>query len=286
MDAAEKVCSFPPLDEFEIVDLFTSLIDKSLVLTAEVDGIFRYRLLETIRFYANEKLLESGEANYVRKSHTNYFIKLAEAAYLEQTEKYQYWANKIEIELENFKNALDWIEADDEKLRLAGALGWFWYDHSYITLGLKYLHECEKYRENKKLFAARAILYYGFLRVIQGDLDGFRIVDETIEYWKEMPDTVEKVNSFFEYSVLQGIVGNFDAALETAREMLRIAEKLNNKYSILKSKTAQVWVYIVQLDVKNAEPFVEDNLKSAGELNMAKMKAWNLHFFDDCSLMK
>ena len=95
---------------------------------------------------------------------------------------------------------------------------------------IKYLNECEKYKDNKKLFAARAILYYGFLRVIKGDLDGFRIVDETIEYWKEMPDTVEKVNTFFEYSVLQTMVGNFDAALETAQGMLRIAEKLNNKY--------------------------------------------------------
>jgi hypothetical protein len=68
--------------------------------------------------------------------------------------------------------------------------------------------------------------------------------------------------------------------------MLRIAEKLNNKYLILKSKTAKVWVYIAQLDVKNAEPLVEDNLKAADELNMAKMKAWNLHYFADCPLMK
>src|SRR5437762_4970678 len=64
----------------DVLDLLTSLVDKSLVLYEAPGGIPRYRLLETVRQYARDRLLESGEAEALRDRHLAYFLTLAEQA--------------------------------------------------------------------------------------------------------------------------------------------------------------------------------------------------------------
>jgi predicted ATPase/DNA-binding NarL/FixJ family response regulator len=80
LEAAEGVCTGEGLEEGEVLDLLTHLVDKSLVLVTEGGEESRYRLLETVRQYASEKLEESGEAEEVRRSHAAWFLALAEVA--------------------------------------------------------------------------------------------------------------------------------------------------------------------------------------------------------------
>ena len=64
----------------DVLDLLTSLADKSLVVAEQSDGHSRYRLLETVRQYARERLMESGGGEAVRERHRDYFLALAEEA--------------------------------------------------------------------------------------------------------------------------------------------------------------------------------------------------------------
>jgi non-specific serine/threonine protein kinase len=112
------------------------LIDKSLVVVEWRGRSQRYRLLETVREYADEKLIDSGEAAQMRGKHCGFYVALAERGAfgvigLDQVT----WVERLETEHDNLRAALAWCQADpdgaEREERLAGALGRFWRDRGY-----------------------------------------------------------------------------------------------------------------------------------------------------------
>jgi predicted ATPase/DNA-binding SARP family transcriptional activator len=130
-DSAEQVCGAGPLDVVEVV---ASLLDKSLV-TADGDREVRYRLLETVRAYAAERLAEAREADRVAAAHARYFVDLAEQAEpkLRGHEQLR-WLARLSAEHDNFTEALRYLTGAGDRLavlRLVGALAWYWITHDY-----------------------------------------------------------------------------------------------------------------------------------------------------------
>lgn len=104
---AEEVGGFGAVGRAEVVDLLTSLVDKSLVHIADLDGRTRYRLLETIRMFAAERLEEAGELVEARDRHLAHMVAVAESSGFEDfgppaTDRF------IELEIENLRSARDW----------------------------------------------------------------------------------------------------------------------------------------------------------------------------------
>jgi len=146
LELAESVCG----DESEsgtirsddVLYLLEQLINKSLVITQEGHGESRYRMLETIRQYANEKLVESGESDVLRDRHLNYFLNLAEIAepYLFRFEQLE-WLSRLDIDYENLRSALEWAlnkEVAEPSLRFCNSLWMFWVIRDYQQEGLKW----------------------------------------------------------------------------------------------------------------------------------------------------
>jgi hypothetical protein len=129
LEPAEGVCSEGLGDD--VLDLLTGLVDKSLVLVEGQGADARYRLLETIRQYAGEKLLAAGEAEAVRDRHRDWYLGLAEQAKPELIgPKQADWLDRLEQERDNLRAVLEWAlerGLGELALRLAGAVWRLWY---------------------------------------------------------------------------------------------------------------------------------------------------------------
>ena len=135
--AAEAVCGGEPIAKDEVVYVLIGLIEQSLVV-ADEDGD-RYRMLETVREYANVKLVECGEPDAVRQRHRDYFLALAEDAEPRLAGPEQgAWLQRLDEEHDNSRSALDWslAEAGSEGgLRLCGALQRYWVTRGHLSEG-------------------------------------------------------------------------------------------------------------------------------------------------------
>ena len=81
LEAAEEVCSGDGLESYEVLDVLSQLIGKSLVVVEKgPEGEARYRLLEVLRLYGAERLAETGRTEEVRGRHASYFLTMAERA--------------------------------------------------------------------------------------------------------------------------------------------------------------------------------------------------------------
>ena len=127
----------------DVLDVLSQLVNKSLVVV-EPETEARYRLLETIRQYARDKLLESGEGADVRSRHLRFYLAYAETARPRlRGPDMLMWLDRLELEHDNLRAALAWaMECDpDAGLRLAGALTDFWGRRTYATEGSRWLQE-------------------------------------------------------------------------------------------------------------------------------------------------
>jgi len=125
--AAEAVVSDGLLDELDVADALGQLVDKSLVGFDEDDVGVRYRLLESIRQYAQERLETAGDAAEVRRRHADHYVAVAEAAGPRLRSRDQITsANEVARDVDNFRAALDWAvetSSPDHALRIVASLG-------------------------------------------------------------------------------------------------------------------------------------------------------------------
>jgi tetratricopeptide (TPR) repeat protein len=107
LEAVEEVCGAEPLEPFDVMDLLGSIVAKSLVIAEERDGSTRYRMLETIRDYALEKLRGAGEAESTAVRHCNHFFALAKTARdALKGQDQPLWIRRVDTDLDNFRAAL------------------------------------------------------------------------------------------------------------------------------------------------------------------------------------
>lgn len=151
LEAAEVVCSDQRIKEEDVLDLLAQLVSKSLVLADEAgDGAERYRLLETVRQYARERLLAAGEAEVAHQRHADYFLAFGAPLEPELMVPSRYACPQVELldqverEQDNLRAALRWwIESQDAEraLRLAGVLFELWFWRGSLTEGRAWLSE-------------------------------------------------------------------------------------------------------------------------------------------------
>ena len=129
LDAACFVCAGENAERFHVLDELSLLVDKSLVVVEEGRRETRYRLLETIRQYAQEKLAASGKGDAVRGRHRDHYLAMAAALDAPQRTDYDERLNQAEAEMDNLRAALGWcLETHDREqaLMLASALVPLW----------------------------------------------------------------------------------------------------------------------------------------------------------------
>jgi predicted ATPase/class 3 adenylate cyclase len=126
LDAAQAVCGGGDVEDFIILDALASLIDKSLVVSEHSRAETRYGQLETIRQYAEEHLMVTGEADAVRERHARYYGAFTREAgrRLWGPDEVE-WARRVEADLDNVRAAVSWAVAAGETdlaMRIASSL--------------------------------------------------------------------------------------------------------------------------------------------------------------------
>jgi non-specific serine/threonine protein kinase len=210
-----------------VLDLLSHLVEKSLVIVEEAArGEARYRLLETVRQYARDRLLESGEAPALRGRHLDFFLHFAEQGEPELHGPEQAaWFERLEAEHDNLRAALEWSLAPEgggeAGLRLAGALWWFWVIRGHFQEGQSWLERALERSGGVPALRAKALEGAGWIAAHRGD---------------------------------------FAATRAFVEQELAIGRELGDKRIIATSYRALGWVASLQGDSASARPFYEQAL--------------------------
>ena len=130
LEGAEAAASPELFEVPEVLDSLQRLIDSSMVAPISVGAAGRYRMLETLRVYAGEKLAGADNADAAMRRLLEYFLRsMAPAEDGLRGADQLAWLDRIEADHDTIRGVLDWaaVHSPDDGLRLAGMLGWFWY---------------------------------------------------------------------------------------------------------------------------------------------------------------
>jgi predicted ATPase len=174
-EAADEICRDDAVPH-RVIDLLTSLVDKSLVVLDADSPTGGYRLLETVREYGRERLIESGEADALRTRHRDWYL-----AFVERAREHIYggpeqarWLAVIDQEHDNLRAALEWSDQHrdppDAGLRLVSGLWRFWEIRGYLAEGRKWLEPALAATDGMiSEVRASAMTGAGVLAFMQGD---------------------------------------------------------------------------------------------------------------------
>jgi non-specific serine/threonine protein kinase len=192
--AAEHVCTEDGIEKSGTIGLLTTLADKNLIITEEHEGATRYRMLETIRQYARDRLRETSEESRWRNRHFAWVLALAEESFEPLTGPDQGpWLNRMARELDNFRAALRWaIEQKlPDALRMAPNLSRWWVRRAHVMEAREWFSRLLDIipRDQAKRDRGRALSAVGNLALSQGDHDeAERLFRESLALYRELDD--------------------------------------------------------------------------------------------------
>jgi predicted ATPase/DNA-binding SARP family transcriptional activator/DNA-binding CsgD family transcriptional regulator len=222
-EAAEVVCSGEGVDQDNVPALLDALVGKSLVVArTDENGYTRYRVLEIIRQYAAEKLVESGEVEKTRRRHAEFFLALAEEAASELVGPRQgLWMERLEGEHDNLREALSWVlerEQGELGLRFGGALRRFWHNRGYASEGTRWLRLVLAGGDPRTQIRLKVLEGMGWLLQFRGDLDRAEATyEEMLDLARELDekdDLATALNSLGTLAVTRGNNGRARVLLE------------------------------------------------------------------------
>jgi predicted ATPase/class 3 adenylate cyclase len=250
LEAAESICADGSVKSAEVLDLLGQLINKSLVLMEAIQGQTRYSMLETMRQYASEKLVEAGESDMFRDRHLAYFLELAETAepHLIRPEQLE-WLAKLDADYENLRLALEWAlnkEFAEPSLRLCAALGQFWSLQCYWLEGTKWMN------------------------------DALAKPTQPSETEKNL-----RAKVLYEDAILAEYLDDIPRMEKSAEQSLTLAQETSDKRGIAIARFYVGWTLRRQNDYDRALALIEQSFTDFQEMNDLYWKAKSYRLFAD-----
>jgi len=236
--AAEAVCGAEPVDSFEVLDLLGSLVEKSLVMLDERDEGSRYRMLETIREYAREKLDERGEdaAATAARHCEHYFAFAKEAREGVKTAEQAKWIARVETDLDNLRAATSLALAGGVDpfiaVKLAVAMQSFWLLRGYTTEGRNVVRAALALPAVQESDMAQAwALYVGaVLAASQSDHAQAReMLERCLSLRRQLGREVDIAATLSTLADSRYQGGDASGAVESEREALEIFRKIGDR---------------------------------------------------------
>lgn len=268
LEAAETVCAGQGVEAGDVFDLLSRLVDKSLVVVYEAREEGRYRLLETVRQFGRDRLVESGEAETIRKRHRDLFLALAEEAEPRlRTAEQAYWLNRLDTEHDNLRAALEWSQgvSDAESgVRLAGALARFWAMRGYMTEAHKRLEDFLALTQGNHTRArAKLLRAVGNITRQQGDLATARVhLEESVTLSRALGNRHGLAESLLALGSVHYRTGDYGAATALFKESLSISQTVGDDWGIGESLHLRGHVALDQGAHAQAHSLFEESVKT------------------------
>ena len=285
LEAAEAVCGAcggsaadeqGGSGERAALDALTALLDKSLLVCDEgperKDAEMRVRMLETVREYAWERLVASGEAGEARRTHARYY-----AEHMEATEQLPEHIRvprlvRYEVEIDNFRAALRWaiqsraIGDVELGLRLAGALGMFWYAGGHLSEGLMWLRGLLARAGDEEpgcAVGARAKAHYmaGWIAMDQGEnARAAALLAQSLALYRQTDDVAAQADALTRLGCALLRQGNYERAAELYSESLELRQRIGDAAAVAESLNNLGRAAAKQQRYEQAAAFLEEGL--------------------------
>jgi len=265
-------CTLESAEEVAEADLDTlqSLVDKSLLRYTQQ----RYWMLETIRDYALERLEDSGGGEELGRRHAEQFLALAEEAEPHLRGSPGEWLDRLQVEHDNLRAALDRLEVSGESElapRLAGALWRFWYLRGHLTEARRRLESVLCADERPTAARGKALIGAAVMAVNSGDAETTKLrAEEALALHRELGEDWGTAYSLF---MLGHVAGDVPSAQQLYEESLRLFRELGDEHSELLATRNLAWTYEELGDRERARAVHEENLRRARTTQNGRIEA-------------
>lgn len=267
LEAAEAVLADSPDPWIDGLDAVSILAEQSLI-RAETDrpGDTRYRMLETIRSFARERLLDVGEDAPVHLAHGNWVSGLVQDIYkVVLSPEAAHWLDICEREHDNIRTALSWsLEHHDFTLgiNIADRSWRFWEIRGHYTEGRTWLERClESFTDAPPRLRALLLDGLGNITWKQGDIvTAARALEESLAIWRELGEETALNATLSNLGAVMERLGNLARAEELQREALALARKYGDEQDISLTLNNLATVLWNQGDLDGAQELLEESL--------------------------
>jgi predicted ATPase/DNA-binding SARP family transcriptional activator/class 3 adenylate cyclase/Tfp pilus assembly protein PilF len=294
VEAAEQVCEEPLA-----LDYLEQLRECSLVLSETVmeGGAYRFRMLETLREYGQERLAENKEADALRARHLVYFLSLAEGAeaHLKSAEQAE-WLNRLETEYDNLREAVRFsneqrLISNEETgselmapgkagLRLAVAMWRFWDVRGWLDEGRQILASVLAYPQRDGDIAARAkaLNGAGILATKKGDDQAARqLCEESLKLFRELNDPHGIAAALGSLGMIASHQGDKETAQALYQESLELQRALGSQEGMAVALVNLGLIAFNRGDYAAARACYEESQQLFRELNDPRGISYALH---------
>ena len=271
LEAAEVVCSGDGLEQADILDLSTHLVDKSLVVMDEGSEVLRFHMLETIREYALEKLEASGKSQVLRGKHAGHFLDLVKEM---REHKYKpdqaVSVDRLERERDNVREALRWSAVQEQSgifLQLAGNLWQYWIARGPAAEGRAWLEQavkvCESDRSDLDSEIVKNVLSGASeLARFQGDFERALVLKQkNLEMCRQLGNERTVAAILNDLATMYAVQGKCDNSLPLAEEAVALRRKLGNPLGIAHALSGLSYAWMCLDNPQAAREAIEEATK-------------------------
>jgi predicted ATPase/DNA-binding CsgD family transcriptional regulator len=273
--AAEAICAGEPGEADDVLAVLSSLIEKSLVLMEERRGEARYRLLETMRQYGQDKLQECAEVAQERRTHRDWYARLAEQAEAETlSARQQSVFERLEAEHENLRVALGW-SLEHQEAETAAQIGAgifrFWLVRGYMSEGRSFLERALSGFSAKNAVRAQALNVAAILASLQDDYTTARtLVQESLQLSRELAERQQTGYALYILGRLSRLEGNYAGAVSFFEESLALFREVGQQHDLALVLSGLGLTLLYLGEYERATVFCEESLALSRALGDAR----------------
>ena len=256
----------------DVLDLLIGLVNKSLVVSQTTGARARYGFLETIRHFALDRLVESGEETAVRDAHLAWCVSLVVEAEPELSgPDQQAWFELLDTEIGNLRAALEWAcrQGDAEPaLRLAGALTLYWHVRGYYPEGRRWAEAALAVgADAPPLLRAKVLWGLGFMAFYLGDVAAtVPAIDECLALGRAAGATQETGRALSMLGELASLQ-DADSAHRILEESTALARAAGDSWCLSYSLASRAWTEFYKGTSPVGRPFIEEAVAVARAAN-------------------